>query len=339
LRRSRIVHVFSSLEFFGLVLFIFSAGFPPFDDATEVNLTLHMLQHVLIIISGVLVAYPFHKRGSLKRYENKWTGIAGYSIAAGLVVYWHLPGPWDTAVLNPLIHAVEHFSFFGVGLIGGSLIMAMSDSAKIGALLSAFFAHMLYAVILIDPAGGQIYSLYSIAQQNILGWVLLLTGPTLLVGVAYLLLKNPNWLQGATGVAPSRPKIAEPPLPTTQGHSLTLALSVSLVAVLMVYFGATAVAIAYSPKGGGGSVVYIAETPVSWNYSPRNITVIVGVNNTVTWISHSISYDTVTGSNDSFTSGPIAPGQTYTHTFENVGLFEYHCIYHPWMTGYVKVVE
>lgn len=327
-----------SIEFLGVVLFVFSAGFPPFDDATEVNLTLHMLQHVLIIISGVLVAYPFHKRGTFKRFETRLTGIVGYTVAVGLVVFWHLPGPWDAAVLNPLTHAVEHFSFFAVGLIGGSVIMALSDSAKIGALLSAFFGHMLYAVLLINPGGGQIYSLYSIGQQNTLGWVLILTGPSLLVGVAYLLLGNPNWLQGASGAGPSRPKVEAPRLPTRTNRSLTTSVSVTLLVVLIGYFAVTTVAIAASPSGRGGSVVYIAETPVSWNYSPQNITVVIGVNSTVTWISHSISYDTVTGVNGSFGSGPIAPGQTYSQTFTKAGLYEYHCVYHPWMTGYVNVL-
>jgi plastocyanin len=83
----------------------------------------------------------------------------------------------------------------------------------------------------------------------------------------------------------------------------------------------------------------MVETPVSWQFSPQRIIVMLGVNNTVTWMSRSISYDTVTGSDGSFSSGPIAPGHTFTHTFTETGEFEYKCIYHPWMVGYETVVR
>ena len=99
-------------------------------------------------------------------------------------------------------------------------------------------------------------------------------------------------------------------------------------------------AIGSSPRQGlpGTSTVYIVETPLSWGYSPQDLKVVIGVNNTVTWISHSISYDTITSTGGNFSSGPIAPGQTFTFTFSTPGEYGYKCIYHPWMTGGVDVL-
>ncbi len=104
-----------SVTFFGLLYFGFSAGFPPFDDATEVDLTLHMLQHVMIVVAGATIAYPlFRRRFAGVERVGLWLK-AGLVAAALLIVFWHFSGPWDAAVLNPGVHVVEHLSFLAVG--------------------------------------------------------------------------------------------------------------------------------------------------------------------------------------------------------------------------------
>ncbi len=86
-------------------------------------------------------------------------------------------------------------------------------------------------------------------------------------------------------------------------------------------------------------MVYLNESPVSWQFSPQSIHVVIGVNNTVTWVSRSISFDMVTGTNDSsLASRPIAPGQQFTFTFSKPGTYPYYCIYHSWMRGSVIVL-
>ena len=64
----------------------------------------------------------------------------------------------------------------------------------------------------------------------------------------------------------------------------------------------------------------------------------IGVNNTVTWVSKSISIDTITSQGGLFDSGNIAPGQAYSYTFAEPGVYNYDCVYHPWMTGSVTVI-
>jgi plastocyanin len=329
-----------STELAGLLLFVLATGLPPFDDATEVDLAVHMLQHVVIILAGVLIAYPHYGRRLLREWRGGPIPVLALVASAALIVYWHIPGPWDQAVLSPAVHVIEHLSFLAVGLLAGSWLLLLSDSGKIGALLAAFFGHMGYAVVLISPWNSQVYSLYSLSDQVTAGWALLLTGPTLVVGVAYVIARNPDWLSGLSGEV-SRPTVKRETIVNRARVPAWAApaLTVMFAAVMVGYFAATAYALGTAGGAPAGvTTVYISETPISWQYSPQNITVVVGVNSTVTWVSRSIAYDTVTARDGTFGSGTIPPGGKYSFTFETPGTYQYYCVYHPWMTGSVRVL-
>ncbi len=75
----------------------------------------------------------------------------------------------------------------------------------------------------------------------------------------------------------------------------------------------------------------------SKGYRPDSITVVVGVNNTIKWTNDDSAPHTVTANDESFYSGNMAPGQTFTYSFLTPGVYQYHCTYHPWMTGTVTV--
>jgi plastocyanin len=76
-------------------------------------------------------------------------------------------------------------------------------------------------------------------------------------------------------------------------------------------------------------------------YSPDNVTLVIGVNNTVTWTNHDSAAHTVTSSIypacGFFDSGNMGSGATYTHTFTVSGTYQYYCKYHSWMTGAIVV--
>jgi len=82
-----------------------------------------------------------------------------------------------------------------------------------------------------------------------------------------------------------------------------------------------------------------ALNTTSTYFSPRTITVVIGVNNTVVWTNLDSAEHTVTATDSSFNSGFIQPGQTYTHTFTTPGTYTYYCEIHPWMKGTVIVKE
>jgi plastocyanin len=72
-------------------------------------------------------------------------------------------------------------------------------------------------------------------------------------------------------------------------------------------------------------------------FSPNSIT--VSVNSTVTWTNKDSYAHTVTstGGNDTYDSGNINAGGTYTHKFTAAGTYNYKCTLHSGMSGTVVV--
>ena len=78
----------------------------------------------------------------------------------------------------------------------------------------------------------------------------------------------------------------------------------------------------------------------SSGFSPVRLVVVLGVNNTVTWINDDSVDQTVTSTSFSepFNSGNLSPQQAFAFTFTQPGTFDYVSIYYPWMKGTVVVV-
>ena len=73
----------------------------------------------------------------------------------------------------------------------------------------------------------------------------------------------------------------------------------------------------------------------SMSFGPSSTTVTKGA--TVTWTNNDYTTHTVTADDNSFNSGNLGYGGTFSHTFSNTGTFTYHCSIHPGMTGSVVV--
>jgi plastocyanin len=84
------------------------------------------------------------------------------------------------------------------------------------------------------------------------------------------------------------------------------------------------------PNGGG----YIYS-----NYAPSQITVVIGVNNTVMWINHDVIAHTATSKTGIFNSGLIQPNANFTYTFTTAGVYPYYCQVHLTMNGTVTVLN
>jgi len=83
--------------------------------------------------------------------------------------------------------------------------------------------------------------------------------------------------------------------------------------------------------------------PNQITFSPQNVTVIIGQNNTVQWTNNDVTIHSVTsrpGDPTSFNSGPISPGGKYEYSFTVPGVYNYYCTFHPnWMHGTVTVKQ
>jgi len=85
----------------------------------------------------------------------------------------------------------------------------------------------------------------------------------------------------------------------------------------------------------------------TYGYTPDVVTVVIGKNNTVYWVNddstgapHTVTSDS--GDSVQFDSGMTGPlttvGGAYQFTFTTPGTYTYHCSFHAWMQGTVKVV-
>ncbi len=71
-------------------------------------------------------------------------------------------------------------------------------------------------------------------------------------------------------------------------------------------------------------------------FSPSTLTIKVG--ETVTWANIDSTSHTVTSDSGSeLGSDTLSPSQSYSHTFNTVGTFDYHCSIHTSMKGKIIV--
>lgn len=97
--------------------------------------------------------------------------------------------------------------------------------------------------------------------------------------------------------------------------------------------------------GGGGSssqvtcgnpcIIYIKNSIFGYNVSQTQY---VKAGTTVTWMNIDDTEHTTTSNSGVWGSSILAPGKSFSFTFNNPGTYPYHCEIHP-MTGTVVVVS
>jgi cytochrome c oxidase assembly factor CtaG len=117
-----------ALAFAGAILALLGALVTPVDGLGEDYLfSAHMLQHVLLgdiaplllllSLSRVILRPVTRRLIRLERalgpLASPWTAIA---LWLGTMYLWHIPALYDAAIEHPLLHVLEHFSFFAAGI-------------------------------------------------------------------------------------------------------------------------------------------------------------------------------------------------------------------------------
>jgi plastocyanin len=114
---------------------------------------------------------------------------------------------------------------------------------------------------------------------------------------------------------------------------------VSGLALALPFAHAQSAVMVSIPRGAG------SDPSGAPGYAPDNVTVVIGINDTVTWTNNDNVHHTVTPSDEpaggvwSGGSGDLAPGASYSFTFTVPGTYAYQCSYHSWMTGAVVVKD
>jgi plastocyanin len=101
-------------------------------------------------------------------------------------------------------------------------------------------------------------------------------------------------------------------------------------------------AVQVQPAGPASASAIADITIVDFAFDPAIITITAG--SSVRWtrsVSTIITHTTTSdlGSLDPWTSGFLAPGQTFTKVFNTPGTYTYHCEVHPFMHGTVVVLR
>jgi cytochrome c oxidase assembly factor CtaG len=117
-----------AIAFGGAVLALLAALVSPVDGlGADYLFSAHMVQHVLLgdiaplllllSLSRVIMRPATRRLARVERalgpLASPWTAIA---IWLGIMYLWHVPALYDAAAQQPLLHALEHLSFFAAGV-------------------------------------------------------------------------------------------------------------------------------------------------------------------------------------------------------------------------------
>ncbi len=117
-----------ALAFAGGMLALLAALVTPIDGLGEDYLfSAHMFQHVLLGDIAPLLLLLSLSRVILRPVTRRLMGveralgplaspITAIVIWLGTMYLWHIPALYDAAIQHPLVHAVEHLSFFAAGI-------------------------------------------------------------------------------------------------------------------------------------------------------------------------------------------------------------------------------
>jgi putative membrane protein len=205
----------------------------PLDRAAETSQAWHMAQHVVLLaVAAPLLVLgaplrrmawmlPEHLESRLRRNRvlRAVSGATPVLLAIGIVVQsavlaaWHLPGPYQAAVRNPVVHVPEHLAFLGAGaLLWWALVHA--SRARFGMGVLALFIAALPGTalgLLMTVARTVWYPVYgtgpsALRDQQLAGVVMWAVGNTIYLIAAVALFAA--WLSSLEHATPARPASA-----------------------------------------------------------------------------------------------------------------------------------
>lgn len=167
---------------FELIDYLYWALTANFNVAPEVFI---MFSDLLLLLAGVLAAYSLQELlsvevisdfGSLNSRLNKG-GVPSLTVAALIIVYWHVPTVLDSALLNFGLHVIMHMSLLFAGIlifIGAGFLSGRTR--KMAAILGCKAMGIFGVVLLVTSGAGynRFYSIYPITQQAQFGLAMMI---------------------------------------------------------------------------------------------------------------------------------------------------------------------
>ena len=207
-RRGRPVPRWRRVCFAAGALLIVVAFTPPFDRLGDQLVSVHMAQHLLLgDIAALLVALslsgavlgPLLRRRSLAALRRLSHPLVAFPLWAIDLYVWHVPGFYQLAQRDDLVHALQHVMFFGFGLnmwipLFGALPLPewFGQGARLGYVVAVRLAGMVLANVLIFSdsalyphyAGGEArHGVSAITDQRIAGSIMMIEGMVLAIAL------------------------------------------------------------------------------------------------------------------------------------------------------------
>jgi len=179
----------------------------PVDSLADMNLTVHMFQHIGLFVSAAFFGYGLDhilvsrllwlKQNlyfgwrvfvGLMRFNSKTKGLIFAAVIPSVAFfYWHLPSIFDLAVTHPSIHILEHLTYIIVGTLVGLSMNAIPRRFKAVLLVVGFMmAGMMGSMMVVWP---YFYPVYSVAQNTEMDTAIMLFGAFGVIATSSWLLK------------------------------------------------------------------------------------------------------------------------------------------------------
>ena len=226
----RIVRVSQVRSFAAAEVVLAAALLPPLATSAHDSLTLHMVQHVVLLVvaapllalgaplPALLWALPavWRERGlalwraALRSHTRSWAAWAAAALLAQSLVMlaWHAPVLYRSAVHHDVLHVLEHATYLATATVF-SWVVGVGSAHRHGAAVPVLFVAALPGTALgaaLTLAGTPWYAEYpSVASQQLAGVVM--WG---FAGLAYVLAAAclfGLWLAGLERDAPARPAL------------------------------------------------------------------------------------------------------------------------------------
>jgi len=224
----------------GLSVACFAAGWlalalallSPLDEIAEQLFSAHMVQHELIMIIGaplIVIARPmptilwaFSRRWrraigrlihahAIRSAWHRATGPFAACLIHGVVIWtWHIPSLFQLTLHSEVVHAVQHFSFFGSAVLFWWSVIHVHARSRRGTAIISLFATAIHtsvlgALLTFSPTpwypyygslGGR-WGLSPIADQQLAGLIMWIPASVAYLvaclSVAYRYLRESEW--------------------------------------------------------------------------------------------------------------------------------------------------
>lgn len=120
--------------FSGGTLSLAAALVSPIDAGSEYLFTVHMVQHMLLLLVAaplLALAVPAAFLGRLygispiaRVLRAMWSPVPAVVLFSGVLVFWHIPFAYDATLAVRGVHALEHLSFLAAGLVFWGVIVS-----------------------------------------------------------------------------------------------------------------------------------------------------------------------------------------------------------------------